>query len=216
ISPISNTVAILVSGLSAASLSFLASKRGQYNNIGKRLTKDGTSVWLSLEAFLSSESFLLTLICSDGLSSPFSGNLGSSCSTTMCFFSRVHPLSLPFRPFPFSAALGSADELVVSAFSVFLSVEDAVDVIDSVEGLTPGASVGAASLFAVVFTGLLSFSTISVTFSLCCISEFKLTFTRGEEELVGPLLSFRHGIVFSAALCVCTSPALGVGIGASE
>uniref|UniRef100_A0A8C4NSN2 Uncharacterized protein n=1 Tax=Dicentrarchus labrax TaxID=13489 RepID=A0A8C4NSN2_DICLA len=121
ISPFSNTAAIFVSGFSAASLSFLASKRGLYNKIGRR----------------ASHIF-------NALGPSFCGNSGSSGSTTMCFLSLDHPLSLPFRPFSFGAALGSADEGDVSVLMAFLSVEDAVDVADFVEGSTAWASFGAA------------------------------------------------------------------------
>uniref|UniRef100_A0A672YCW1 Uncharacterized protein n=1 Tax=Sphaeramia orbicularis TaxID=375764 RepID=A0A672YCW1_9TELE len=141
IRPRSNTAAIFVSGFSAASLSFLASNRGLYSKMGRRLTKDGTSVGWSLAASFLSEVPFLLLICSPPA---LSGNLGSSGSTTMCFLSRVHPLSLPFRPLGF---MGSAvDEgRFLSATDFFSSAaEDAVDVADFVEGSATGASVWAA------------------------------------------------------------------------
>uniref|UniRef100_A0A665WTB1 Uncharacterized protein n=1 Tax=Echeneis naucrates TaxID=173247 RepID=A0A665WTB1_ECHNA len=111
ISPLSNTAAIFDSGFSAASLSFLASKRG-------------------LRA-----SHIFNLASG-------SGNAGSSGSTTMCFLSRVHPLSFPFRPFGFRVGLASTDGVGVSAVTAFLEVEDAVDVVDFVQDSAAGASVG--------------------------------------------------------------------------
>uniref|UniRef100_A0A3B4GTQ3 Uncharacterized protein n=1 Tax=Pundamilia nyererei TaxID=303518 RepID=A0A3B4GTQ3_9CICH len=101
ISPLSNTAAIFVSGFSTASFSFLASNRGLYTD------------------FFLSESVLLALICASHIFSlaSGSGNWGSSGSTTMCFFSRVQPLSLLLRPFGFWAAFCSLDEGDFSAFA---------------------------------------------------------------------------------------------------
>uniref|UniRef100_A0A3B3WM69 Uncharacterized protein n=1 Tax=Poecilia mexicana TaxID=48701 RepID=A0A3B3WM69_9TELE len=62
ISPISKAAAILFSGFSAASFSFLALNRGLYSKTGSRLTNDGSAAWSSLDAFFVSESFLLELI----------------------------------------------------------------------------------------------------------------------------------------------------------
>uniref|UniRef100_A0A3P9CBM7 Uncharacterized protein n=1 Tax=Maylandia zebra TaxID=106582 RepID=A0A3P9CBM7_9CICH len=101
ISPLSNTAAIFVSGFSTASFSFLASNRGLYSKIGRRLTNEGTS---------RSASHIFSLASG-------SGNWGSSGSTTMCFFSRVQPLSLLLRPFGFWAAFCSLDEGDFSAFA---------------------------------------------------------------------------------------------------
>uniref|UniRef100_A0A3B4YTL5 Uncharacterized protein n=1 Tax=Stegastes partitus TaxID=144197 RepID=A0A3B4YTL5_9TELE len=141
ISPRSKTAAILVSGFSAASFSFLASNRGLYSKIGRRLTKEGTSAGFSLEDFFVSGSFLLLWICASHIFNALgpclasaSGNCGSSGSTTMCFFSRLHPLSLAFRPLGFWTAFGSAGDEVVSALTALSAVEDAVDVADFVEG----------------------------------------------------------------------------------
>uniref|UniRef100_A0A8C5FVM9 Uncharacterized protein n=1 Tax=Gadus morhua TaxID=8049 RepID=A0A8C5FVM9_GADMO len=56
-----------------------------------------------------------------------SGNLGSSCSTTMCFLRRDHPLSLDFNPFGFPRALNrtcAAWEGPLSSFPL-LGVESA-------------------------------------------------------------------------------------------
>uniref|UniRef100_A0AAZ1XIE9 Uncharacterized protein n=1 Tax=Oreochromis aureus TaxID=47969 RepID=A0AAZ1XIE9_OREAU len=131
ISPLSNTAAIFVSGFSTASFSFLASNRGLYTD------------------FFLSESVLLALICASHIFSlaSGSGNWGSSGSTTMCFFSRVQPLSLLLRPFGFWAAFCSLDEGDISAATSFLSaIEDAVDVTDFVEASTIGVPVGAAGL----------------------------------------------------------------------
>uniref|UniRef100_A0A669B7J0 Uncharacterized protein n=1 Tax=Oreochromis niloticus TaxID=8128 RepID=A0A669B7J0_ORENI len=131
ISPLSNTAAIFVSGFSTASFSFLASNRGLYSKIGRRLTNEGTS---------RSASHIFSLASG-------SGNWGSSGSTTMCFFSRVQPLSLLLRPFGFWAAFCSLDEGDISAATSFLSaIEDAVDVTDFVEASTIGVPVGAAGL----------------------------------------------------------------------
>uniref|UniRef100_A0A3Q1HB75 Uncharacterized protein n=1 Tax=Acanthochromis polyacanthus TaxID=80966 RepID=A0A3Q1HB75_9TELE len=140
ISPLSKTAAILVSGFSAASFSFLASNLGLYSKIGRR---SASHIFNALGPCLFSSS----------------GNCGSSGSTTMCFFSRVHPLSLAFRPLGFWVAFNSAGAGGVSVATAFLSVvEDAVDVADFVEGW---ASVGAAvpksdfALMAGFVTGLL-------------------------------------------------------------
>uniref|UniRef100_A0A8C6KMS2 Uncharacterized protein n=1 Tax=Nothobranchius furzeri TaxID=105023 RepID=A0A8C6KMS2_NOTFU len=104
ISPISKMDAIFDRGFSAASFSFLASKRGLYNKTGRRLTKEGTADWSSLDDFFFSGSFLSASHIFTFASG--SGNVGSSGSTTMCFFSLVHPLSLPLRPFGFWVAFG--------------------------------------------------------------------------------------------------------------
>uniref|UniRef100_A0A3Q2ZQ36 Uncharacterized protein n=1 Tax=Kryptolebias marmoratus TaxID=37003 RepID=A0A3Q2ZQ36_KRYMA len=133
INPISKADAIFASGFSAASFSFLASNRGLYNKIGRRLTKDGSAAGSSLEDFFLSKSSLL--ICA------------SHIFRTLIIFSslRVHPLSLPFRPFSFWVAFGSVDVGNVPSVTAFFSVtEDAVDVADFVEGSTAGASFGAA------------------------------------------------------------------------
>uniref|UniRef100_A0A3P8ULT2 Uncharacterized protein n=1 Tax=Cynoglossus semilaevis TaxID=244447 RepID=A0A3P8ULT2_CYNSE len=94
--PISNTVEILVTGLEAASFSFLASNLGLKSSTGSRCANAGTSLGLSFSSFVFSSSL-------------FSGNLGSSCSTTMCFLRRDHPLTFDFKPFDFCKTLrGSA------------------------------------------------------------------------------------------------------------
>uniref|UniRef100_A0A3Q3Q3D7 Transmembrane protein n=1 Tax=Monopterus albus TaxID=43700 RepID=A0A3Q3Q3D7_MONAL len=157
-------------GFSTASLSFLASKRGLYSRTGRRLTKEGTSTWLSLHAFFLSESFLEAFIwrashifnaLGPSVSASGSGNSGSSGSTTMCFLSRVHPLRLPLRPFCFWAAFSSADEGDVAAIITFLSaVENAVDVTDFMEGLAAESSNCVAE--ALVFTRSWSLSVVRV------------------------------------------------------
>uniref|UniRef100_A0A3P8PAK6 Uncharacterized protein n=1 Tax=Astatotilapia calliptera TaxID=8154 RepID=A0A3P8PAK6_ASTCA len=137
ISPLSNTAAIFVSGFSTASFSFLASNRGLYTD------------------FFLSESVLLALICASHIFSlaSGSGNWGSSGSTTMCFFSRVQPLSLLLRPFGFWAAFCSLDEGDFSAATGFLSaIEDAVDVTDFVEASTIGVPVGVHDCLGVLHT----------------------------------------------------------------
>uniref|UniRef100_A0A3Q2QJ27 Uncharacterized protein n=1 Tax=Fundulus heteroclitus TaxID=8078 RepID=A0A3Q2QJ27_FUNHE len=127
-SPISKAAAILVIGFSAASFSFLASKRGLYSKIGSRLTNDGTT---------RRASHIFNAL---GLS-PGSGNLGSSGSTTMCFFSRVHPLSFPFRPFGFWIGFCSMEDAdVPSGSNFFLVTEDAIDVVDFMKDSAAGVS----------------------------------------------------------------------------
>uniref|UniRef100_A0AAQ6A3D9 Uncharacterized protein n=1 Tax=Amphiprion ocellaris TaxID=80972 RepID=A0AAQ6A3D9_AMPOC len=199
ISPLSKTAAILVSGFSAASFSFLASNRGLYSKIGRRFTKEGTS------------SFLVALICASHIFNALgpclasgSGNCGSSGSTTMCFFSRVHPLSLAFRPLGFWVAFGSASAGGVSIVTAFLSVvEDAVDVADFVEGW---ASVGLGS---VCLAGGLGFK-LGLLVKTGLAGPLASVFS---EESFPPLLEFNPRIFFSSCIweCSLTSGAVGGG-----
>uniref|UniRef100_A0A3Q0S7D1 Uncharacterized protein n=1 Tax=Amphilophus citrinellus TaxID=61819 RepID=A0A3Q0S7D1_AMPCI len=162
IKPISNTVEIFVTGLDAASLSFLASNLGLKSSTGNRYANEGISfsssfpssffsvsllfnsiwcmmfsleeniwkrtashicaalgvslVWFSFWTLGLSPAFSSTVFISSwslsmtSFSEPVSGNLGSSCSTTMCFLSRDQPLALDLTPFGFNMALrmGSA------------------------------------------------------------------------------------------------------------
>uniref|UniRef100_A0A4W6DKW0 Uncharacterized protein n=1 Tax=Lates calcarifer TaxID=8187 RepID=A0A4W6DKW0_LATCA len=130
IRPISNTVEIFVTGLDAASLSFLASNLGLKSSTGSRYANDGISLSSSFACSFFSSSLLFNSIwcmmfslveniwkrtashifVALGVSLPSSGNLGSSCSTTMCFLSRDQPLTFDFTPFGFCMTLrrGSA------------------------------------------------------------------------------------------------------------
>uniref|UniRef100_A0A3Q2P6K5 Uncharacterized protein n=1 Tax=Fundulus heteroclitus TaxID=8078 RepID=A0A3Q2P6K5_FUNHE len=103
IRPISNTTEIFVTGLDAASFSFLASNLGLKSNTGSLNANEGISFCSSLFSSLFSSSlfFFSSLWSCPGTSAckPASGNVGSSCSTTMCFFSRDHPLIFDFIPF---------------------------------------------------------------------------------------------------------------------
>uniref|UniRef100_A0A672FSJ0 Uncharacterized protein n=1 Tax=Salarias fasciatus TaxID=181472 RepID=A0A672FSJ0_SALFA len=141
IRPISNTVEIFVTGLEAASFSFLASNFGLKSSTGIAFSSVFSvsllfsSIWcmmFSLEeniwkrtashiltalgeplvsrsswapAFSPATSFCLfpsLFLCSPAsFSGSASGNLGSSCSTTMCFLRRDQPLALVFMPFGF-------------------------------------------------------------------------------------------------------------------
>uniref|UniRef100_A0A668TKV0 Uncharacterized protein n=1 Tax=Oreochromis aureus TaxID=47969 RepID=A0A668TKV0_OREAU len=131
ISPISNTVEIFVTGLDAASLSFLASNFGLNSSTGNLYANDGISFSSSFfPSFFSSSLLFNSIWCmmfsleeniwkrtashicvALGVSLvsfsfwPVSGNLGSSCSTTMCFLSLDQPLALDFIPFGFNMAL---------------------------------------------------------------------------------------------------------------
>uniref|UniRef100_A0A3Q1GQ73 Uncharacterized protein n=1 Tax=Acanthochromis polyacanthus TaxID=80966 RepID=A0A3Q1GQ73_9TELE len=128
IRPISNTVEIFVTGLDAASLSFLA-------NEGISFSSCFVSSVFSSSLLTASHIFVamgVSLVwfspwtsgLSLALSSLKSGNWGSSCSTTMCFLSRDQPLTLDFTPFGFCITLrrGSASGMVLLAS--FVSSED--------------------------------------------------------------------------------------------
>uniref|UniRef100_A0A3B3V3E7 Uncharacterized protein n=1 Tax=Poecilia latipinna TaxID=48699 RepID=A0A3B3V3E7_9TELE len=113
IRPISNTTEIFDTGLEAASFSFLASNLGLKSNTGSLNANEGTSFCsLLFSSFFSSSLLTASHILvafgvsmSLGVTKPVSGNFGSSCSTTMCFFSRNHPLGFDFMPFDFCMTL---------------------------------------------------------------------------------------------------------------
>uniref|UniRef100_A0A8C4HG42 Uncharacterized protein n=1 Tax=Dicentrarchus labrax TaxID=13489 RepID=A0A8C4HG42_DICLA len=73
-------------------------------NIWKRTA---SHIFVALGASLVWFSSVRASGASLAFSSPISGNLGSSCSTTMCFLSRDQPLNLDFIPFGFCMALRS-------------------------------------------------------------------------------------------------------------
>uniref|UniRef100_A0A3Q4FXE1 Uncharacterized protein n=1 Tax=Neolamprologus brichardi TaxID=32507 RepID=A0A3Q4FXE1_NEOBR len=125
IRPISNTVEIFVTGLDAASLSFLASNFGLKSSTGNLYANDGISFSSSFSpSFFSSSLLFNSIWCmmfsleeniwkrtashicvALGVSLVWfsfwtvSGNLGSACSTTMCVLSLDQPLALDFNPF---------------------------------------------------------------------------------------------------------------------
>uniref|UniRef100_A0A3Q3A2A6 Uncharacterized protein n=1 Tax=Kryptolebias marmoratus TaxID=37003 RepID=A0A3Q3A2A6_KRYMA len=145
IRPISKTVEILVTGLDAASLSFLASNLGLKSSTGSLYANEGISFdSFFLSSFFSSSLLFNSIWCmiqashifvALGASSvrfsfwPISGNLGSSCSTTMCFLSLDHPVILDFRPFGFcitlrrdSGAGGISSDSFFSLWDLFAEV----------------------------------------------------------------------------------------------
>uniref|UniRef100_A0A3B3X3I7 Uncharacterized protein n=1 Tax=Poecilia mexicana TaxID=48701 RepID=A0A3B3X3I7_9TELE len=130
IRPISNTTEIFDTGLEAASFSFLASNLGLKSNTGSLNANEGTSFCSLLFSSFFSSSLLTAshILVAFGVSmslEPVSGNFGSSCSTTMCFFSRNHPLGFDFMPFDFcitlrrdAAAAGESSVPFLSGLSV--------------------------------------------------------------------------------------------------
>uniref|UniRef100_A0A3B4UY39 Uncharacterized protein n=1 Tax=Seriola dumerili TaxID=41447 RepID=A0A3B4UY39_SERDU len=177
IRPISNTVDIFVTGLDAASLSFLASNFGLKSSTGSRNANEGISFTSSFISSVFSSSLLFTSHILPGLlsafSSPISGNLGSSCSTTMCFLSRDQPLGLSFTPFGFCMTLrrGSAAgrDLSPSFFSSTDLTAGAAEL-----GFTPSALV----LVAVTgFTG--SFGSCFCVFGLLYPGDVVIKVTAG-------------------------------------
>uniref|UniRef100_A0A8C5HMC1 Uncharacterized protein n=1 Tax=Gouania willdenowi TaxID=441366 RepID=A0A8C5HMC1_GOUWI len=105
IKPISNTVEILVTGLDAASFNLLASNFGLKSRTGKNIWKRTAShIFVALGSSFNILSSFFTSLRScpaTSFSEPASGNLGSSCSTTICFLSRDQPLGLFFSPLGF-------------------------------------------------------------------------------------------------------------------
>uniref|UniRef100_A0A3P8TDZ4 Uncharacterized protein n=1 Tax=Amphiprion percula TaxID=161767 RepID=A0A3P8TDZ4_AMPPE len=142
IRPISNTVEIFVTGLDAASLSFLASNFGLKRSTGSLFS---SSLLTASHIFVATGVSLvwfspwtagLSLALSSTFSSSFfisfiSGNWGSSCSTTMCFLSRDQPLTLDFTPFGFcmTSRRGFTSGMVLLAS--FVSSEDLTAEADS-------------------------------------------------------------------------------------
>uniref|UniRef100_A0A4W3ILN3 Uncharacterized protein n=1 Tax=Callorhinchus milii TaxID=7868 RepID=A0A4W3ILN3_CALMI len=79
-----STLAILFSGLAAASFSFLASNRGLKRRSGRRLVNGVACGCFVPFSWMASHIFVAR--------SSGSGNCGGSSSTTMCFLRRLQPL----------------------------------------------------------------------------------------------------------------------------
>uniref|UniRef100_A0A3Q3XFA5 Uncharacterized protein n=1 Tax=Mola mola TaxID=94237 RepID=A0A3Q3XFA5_MOLML len=204
IRPISKTVEIFVTGRDAASLSFFA-------NDGTSLSSSFfcfSSIWCMMFSLVENiwkrtASHIFVACLSPAFSpafvtapwaclmasswEPVSGNMGSSCSTTMCFLSRDHPLTLDFIPFGLSGgsapgrdSLGSS---LSGAGSDSLSFPLSSLVVDSAAVTLLISAVGVTLLISAVGVTLL-ISAVGVTLRISAVGVSRLISAVGVTLLI--------------------------------